>query len=170
MRVFIAIFPPKQVQGTLRDFQMKAIDSLGIKTTQTDQFHLTLQFFGHVSDSEVEVLDEKLRKIAETERGFSVTMDKIVPFPDEKGSILAGAVQKSKELERLCKLLPREPGAKPFNPHITIIRGKKQGIGRQKLATPFLSLTWRANQIHLVKSTLTKEGPIHTILQSYDLQ
>jgi 2'-5' RNA ligase len=169
-RVFVAIAPPLSVRQALVDLDPH-ID--GVHWTQPDQMHLTLGFFGHVSEHIELPLREKLGAIQFG--AFFLPITGIGAFPP-KGSpkivwIGVGTghphlFQLHKRVQDAALAIGLEPNLRPWHPHVTLARCRDVTGGALgkflKLNAEFHAGMFRVDAFHLFCSKLTPAGPIHT--------
>ena len=169
-RLFVAIDLPESTKQFLVDLDPKI---RGVRWTEAAQMHLTLGFFGDVSEDVDLVLREKLSGI---EFGaFFLAITGVGTFPP-KGPpkiIWIGVdrghphlFQVHKRVQEAALAAGIEPELRPWHPHITIARCRDvapQSI--RKFLQSNLDLDAgmiRVEAFHLYSSELTPAGPIHT--------
>ena len=176
MRVFIAIEIPESIKGYIAELQEKIDDKDNkIKPVNKNNIHLTLKFLGEVQPHKITQIKEDLKKIEVGK--FSVYLDKISVFPSKSyiRVIWVGLEPEDKILElqedideNLKKLFKKE---KNFKPHLTLARvkfieDKKKFIDKfKKIKVENKKIG--INNFKLIKSTLTKEGPIYEDLEIF---
>ncbi len=82
MRLFVGINLPKQLKQTLVGFQFE-LQQLGVKASwkSPENFHLTLDFLGELSPSNVPVIVEALVRGAEESKPFNLNVGGLGAFP-----------------------------------------------------------------------------------------
>ena len=153
----------------------------GIKGVRPENIHLTLKFLGDVEeDSEMPRIRGLLREVAIRHAPLVVEIGKTGAFPKTGRMRVAWIGIDSTALEELARdviaTLPLKQGEKPqsFNPHLTIGRVKfSEGINdARKLLDRYRDHhfgTMNVHEFHLMKSTLTPQGPIYEILECFAL-
>jgi 2'-5' RNA ligase len=162
MRLFIAFEVPEHVSSELRRIQ-EQIRQEGIKLVR--QFHLTFKFLGEVDDNKINEIKSDLQKISMAP--FEASLNGIGVFPNMRhiNTIWIG-LEPENRIEELAKKI--DPEQTRFKAHVTIgrvkfIKSKEKLIENiNKVKVP--KLTFRIDNIKLIKSTLTKEGPVYEIL------
>jgi 2'-5' RNA ligase len=168
MRLFIAI-DFNEIKDNLKETQSNIDISLA-NLKQTSEFHLTLKFLGDVEEKDTQIIKEKLNQIKF--KKFQLKLDNIGTFPDEnyirviwigvnpKGQVIELQEQINQQLEEFNFKKDFK-----FHPHITLARvnsitnketfkeNLKDIIPKQK--------TIEVTNFKLIKSTLTKGGPIY---------
>ncbi len=150
-RLFVAIDLPESTRQFLADLEPKI---RGVRWTEAGQMHLTLGFFGDVSEAVDLALCEKLDAI---EFGaFFLPITGIGAFPRKGppkiiwigvGKAHPHLFQVHKRVQEAALAVGIEPELRPWHPHITIA-----------LDAGMI----RVDTFHLYSSKLTPAGPIHT--------
>lgn len=149
----------------------------GVKWVSTDNMHLTLRFFGNLSDGEIETARLCMNELSKLETSFQVRMGTVGCFPSASRArvIWVGVDDGCERLVRLAtELDERFAGAglgrtdKPFSPHLTIGRVRAPRRNPQ-LEEAIRSLTLQGaefmiDELTLTKSELTPKGPIYSPL------
>ena len=180
MRAFVAVELTEEIRAALG----RALDGLArtgapVKWTASKNLHLTLKFLGAVAEEDVPRAVEILRKCAAAAAPFELAIAGIGAFPDLRRPrvIFARGVETPASATALAKRLDREMtrvGAererRPLRAHITLGRVRKPGRmdalkeHMEKLdARDFGRMT--VNEIALIKSDLTPDGPIYTAVE-----
>ncbi len=169
-RLFVAIDLPDETRQLL-----SALDPhvRGVRWTDSAQMHLTLGFFGDVTEEAESVLRKKLSAV---EFGaFFLPITGVGSF-SSKGApkiIWIGVGKAHPHLFQIYKRVQEaalaaglEPELRPWHPHITIARCRE--IAPQALRkflkenAEFDAGMIRVEAFHLYSSKLTPGGPIHT--------
>jgi len=165
MRLFIAIEIPEHISLELRKIQ-ESIKQEGIKLVK--DFHLTLKFLGEIEEKDVEKIKSDLQKIQF--EPFEATLNGAGVFPNMHhiNTIWIGLEPEIK-FEEIAKQI--DPDEKRFKAHITLGRVKfmknKQAFIEKfnKIEVPKIS--FKVDKIKLIKSTLTREGPVYEVLAEF---
>ena len=169
MRCFIAIDLEndyfKELQSQIKD----------IKGTFPKSFHLTLKFLGEVEENKADKIKELLRKIRFEQ--FNIYSSNIGFFPNENyiRVVWIGLEPRDRIIElqkkidnELLKLFPKE---KKFEPHITLARIKYiKDKGKFKELVKNIKvekIEFKVDNFKLMKSTLTKQGPIYEVIETF---
>ena len=179
MDVFFSLMPKRLfVAIDLPDSACQLLAGLdphirGVRWTEPDQMHLTLGFFGDVSED----VELKLRgKLSAIEFGaFFLPVNGVGAF-SSKGvlKIIWIAVGKAhphlfqihKRVQEAALAVGIQPELRPWHPHITIARCRD--VSAQSLRkflqsnAGFDAGMIRVDAFHLYSSNLTPAGPIHT--------
>jgi 2'-5' RNA ligase len=169
-RLFVAIDPSDSTRQLLASLDPHI---RGVRWTQTDQMHLTLGFFGDVSEDVGLKLREKLRAIVFgvfflNVSGVGVFFSKGAPkiIWIGLGKAHPHLFQIHKRVQEGALAVGIEPELRPWHPHITIARCRDvSGQALRKFLqsnAEFDAGMIRADAFHLYSSNLTPAGPIHT--------
>ena len=111
-----------------------------VKWTGEDSLHVTLRFLGEVAEDRARAIGEALAGAVRKVRPFDVTLGGVGAFPDlDDPRVLWIGVERHPALELLANDVEMtlqgfgfEPELRPFQPHLTIGRARKDA-GRKKL-------------------------------------
>lgn len=186
MRIFVAIDFPEKIKEEIKKLleKLKEIDS-NIKWVKPENIHITIKFLGEVAGEEkIENINNRLKEICSSYHNFNISISDIGSFPDWKSPrILWLDVDEGKEeLIKLARVVDKEFGdplfgvekeKRSFNAHITIARIKKtENLEKLKSAIDnliFKSDKIKVQEIILMKSTLTSNGPIYEPISYFPL-
>ncbi|MBW3012400.1 RNA 2',3'-cyclic phosphodiesterase [Candidatus Woesearchaeota archaeon] len=158
MRLFVAVKIPEPVSEELRNIQ-KQLDVKGLKHVK--DFHLTLKFYGEVEDSELDNIKKELSRIIF--EPFQAKLSGIGVFPNEKRiNVVWVGLEPQDKFSKLALQFKENEG---FKPHVTLSRVKfindKEELKDKISQLNVPELTFDVEWFYLVKSTLTKEGPVY---------
>jgi len=169
-RLFVAIDLPESTRQFLADLEPKI---RGVRWTEAGQMHLTLGFFGDVSEAVDLALCEKLDAIEFS--AFFLPITGIGAFPRKGppkiiwigvGKAHPHLFQVHKRVQEAALAVGIEPELRPWHPHITIARCRDvapQSLRNFLKANEDLDAGMiRVDTFHLYSSKLTPAGPIHT--------
>ncbi len=168
-RLFVAIDLPDSTRQLLAGVDPRL---RGVRWTQTDQMHLTLGFFGYVSEDIELKLREKLGAIAFgafflNVNGVNVFSSKGVPkiIWIGLGKAHPHLFQIHKRVQEAALAVGIEPELRPWHPHITLARCRDvsaQAVRKfLQSNAEFDAGMIRVDAFHLYSSNLTPLGPIH---------
>ena len=164
-RVFVAINIPEQVKEHIWKVFSEKIPEQGMKRVEKKNLHITLLFLGHLHESYVRELEEKLRAI-ETLRGFEITLSSIGSFGSRVLWLgVTKNAQKIVELhDEICRLLGISD--ERFSAHVTLARNKR--LSRREFANVVEQLkkeqfeeSFLVESVDIMESILTGSGPIY---------
>lgn len=174
-RCFLALLPGPQLHRQLFDCarQLRArTPSREVRWSRAEQLHLTLAFFGDLSDEQIEKLCDALPARLRGIGPVSSFIDQVSQFPNPANpKVIAALLERSPSLQAVqaqC-YLPGEDPDKHYRPHITL------GRYRRSPHTPVfnpLPVAWQleADEVLLIASELTQEGPVYTELAGFKLK
>ncbi len=172
MRLFIAIPVPEPVQEHFL-FLQKQLPS-DAKITKVKAFHLTLKFLGEVDESKLAVIKQQLATVSFD--AFTAKLAGTGIFPDEKMiRVVWVGLEPADIIKNLQKAI--DESLKDFfeldtrfHPHITLGRVKhvedKQAFRESVQKLQVEPLEFPVTSFELIKSTLTKEGPVYEVLET----
>jgi 2'-5' RNA ligase len=183
VRTFVAVEMPEQVRAQFRDVeaQLRQADA-HVKWVEPHNIHMTLKFLGDVTEDELDRLYRGVDEGAQKCAPFEISLSQLGAFPHlRRPRVVWIGIERGKEpLVQLHKRLedsisgqgfPKEN--RKFSPHLTIGRVKSpRGIDdlvEAIQATPFESESFEINEVVVMESTLTPEGPIYTPLRRVGL-
>ncbi len=177
MRLFIAINFKKGVKYKIQDIiDHLKLSSIEGKFVSTDNLHLTLEFFGDISEDRVVDIINIMNKIST--RSFSLKSSNLGCFNKRSGNIYWIGLKKSKrlldlqkDLHNMLKSKDFELEDRPYKPHITI--GRKitleDNVDLEEYIKPFNKIRIKVNSIELMKSEHIKGRLVYTAIYSKKL-
>ena len=189
IRAFAAIRFPTAVKHKIDQALSPLRDSLDedvVRWVKPDMYHLTLKFFGDVSNDRLNEISLQLYEAATRGAPFSLSVGKFGYFPNiQKPRVLwVGLIDKTQLLAALHGTLESElasigfkPGKRQFHPHITIgrvhRRVEKETIARMRDPLQHFQLDSIADvnvkNVTLIRSDLTPSGPVYTLIDEFPL-
>ncbi len=174
MRVFVAVFPPPEVQEALVQVA-RALPTEAFRLTAPERVHLTLKFLGEVPPEDLPRVTSALERITRYDEPFDAATSGLGAFPSARRAriLWAGIGQGYEEFRALSRaaesLLEPEGFAReerPFMPHLT--------LGRTRQPVPFdpggadhSSLGFAVRKIDLVESRQGDSGLTYPVLAEY---
>ncbi len=182
VRVFVALDLPAPAKEILRQTVEELVKALpsGIRWVDPSGIHLTLKFLGDVDTGQVDVLLKAMESAASVFEGSTLPLSLsglgVFPNAREPRVLWAGVEGDLEALGRLQTLVDQELAElgfarehRPFRPHLTLARVRDQvsqherrrigeAMGQASLACKH---GWEAQEIHLIRSTLTPNGAIY---------
>jgi len=183
IRSFIAIELPDEVKRELAQLSLE----LGkakypfVKWVDMENIHLTLKFLGNIPPGQVAEIAEAMKQAVRGKSPFQLEISRLGAFPGVNQPRViwigvGGETERLLELQRDIdsRLVPLgfAPEKQPFVPHLTIARVRenaspedRKALGRLLASRGFDSPGRIAvDSIKLMKSQLTPEGPIYSLL------
>jgi 2'-5' RNA ligase len=188
VRCFIAIELPDGVKRGLRELQaqLKAGSSAPVKWVDPANIHLTLKFLGNVAAGRINEISLAMTEAARGTSPLSLEVKELGVFPNPRRVQIVW-VGLGGEVDKLARLQQRiesgleklgfPPEGRRFTPHLTLARVRDQAtpLEREKLGQLIAETEFAAadkftvDSVRLMKSQLTREGPIYTRLSSASL-
>lgn len=181
IRVFLAVELSSDVQEKLADLQQQLRKTLPpINWVRPESIHLTLKFLGYVEPSVVPQLFAALEPIGKKQHVFSMDVQGVGVFPKVTHPRilwvgLTGNIQPLHEvvleIEAALEGLGFPPEEKPFHPHLTLARIKRENthvgsvLRQEKILEDNQHLgSLAVDKITLFQSDLDASGAKHTPL------
>jgi 2'-5' RNA ligase len=170
------VFPPPEARQRIWELaeELKKASG-GVKWVERENIHMTLRFFGNLTDAQLESAGACMKETAKLDNPFAVRLVGLGAFPSLTRArvIWVGMEEGRERLSRLADELERrfvEAGLgstdKPFSPHLTIGRVKvpqKNPRLEEAIRTlTFEGAQFMINGLTLTKSELRPGGPIYS--------
>jgi 2'-5' RNA ligase len=180
VRLFVAVNLPSGERRAAHAATRRLREAhLPVKWVAEDALHLTLKFLGEVEEERAVPIGAALMDAVRGARPFEVALGGFGVFPDHaRPRVFWLGVEHHPALELLANDVERAMGAlgfeselKPFRPHLTMGRARKDA--RPAAFTELESLTtdldWttvlRVEGVDLMQSILGPKGPTYRIVQ-----
>lgn len=189
VRSFIAISLPEEVKVGLAQLQaqLKSGEPSSVKWVDPFSVHLTLKFLGNVAVDKVDKITKAMEKAAQGISPFHLEVKSLGAFPNLRRVQVVwvginGEVKKLSQLQQRIESnlspLGFTPELRPFAPHLTLARlrdqassDERQRFGQLIAGTKFEPAhTIKVDSINLMRSQLTREGPIYSQISSVRLK
>jgi RNA 2',3'-cyclic 3'-phosphodiesterase len=183
-RLFVALDLPGRVRRELAAWGHKALADPALRPVGSESLHITLAFLGWLSEKEI----PRLVEIVEASGGSAprVELGNPVPRPERGRPRLFALPASSSETialqaalqKRLVEARLYEPEKRPFWPHVTVARVKREERGSKRPALvgkrlgPLpkdLSQLFRGVRLTLYRSQLQPQGAQYTPLAQVEL-
>lgn len=177
-KLFIAFPLPDIVRSAAEQTQLRLRAALAepIRWTNPEDFHITMVFLGHVTEAQRDKVIFLLEKYSKEMRAVSMRLDRVDVFSHPSSpSVLMIRVAVDDDsirdhIARLKELLSFSSIAvdpRPWQPHITLGRTKRQRPLDMidQISVPVCS--WRATSMTLMRSNVKHAGPTYTTLSTY---
>lgn len=189
IRAFIAIELPRDIKRTLSKMQsrLKSGSRTPVKWVAPENLHLTLKFLGNTDSGKMDDILKAVKDGIGGVRPFTVIIGGLGVFPNPRRPqvVWTGLTGDTPLLAKLQQgmdsaLAPLGFKAenRPFRPHLTIgrVRDSASPAEREDLGRLINTMaaagghTFAVDAVHLIKSRLTREGPVYTVLESIPLR
>lgn len=183
-RLFVAIPLPGRVVTALADIQnalQQTVPQAPIRWTPEHQFHLTLRFLGEVPAARVTELQTELRAACAGQTAMRLQLHGLGFFPHDhhprvvwvglQGQLNALHALQQAVTAAVSSFAETEAAPEKFSAHITL--GRIKGLTPRERALlvqtavqwqPAQPLSWLADRVQLMRSTLGSEGARHACL------
>ncbi len=186
IRAFIAIELPADIKMGLEELEtsLKA-GRYRAKWVAPENIHLTLKFLGGISIDSINNVTQAMERAVTGITPFRLAVNGLGVFPNTQRVqiVWAGVTGNLEKLLQLQKHIDAElknlgfvPESRPFTAHLTIARlrneassSERQLIGQKVIETSFEGGEFKVESVNLMKSQLTREGPIYSRLVSVTL-
>lgn len=185
VRSFIAIELPPELKAELAALEerLKAGRHSFVKWVDPDSVHLTLKFLGGVPVDTIPSIVEAISSAAQPWPPFSLQIGGSGAFPNWQrpqvfwvgiGGEIGGLTALHRELESALSPLGFPPESRAFSPHLTLgrLRDRASAEDRRRFGQWAQSVqfgaqeSFQVNALRLMKSQLTPEGPVYSLLAS----
>jgi 2'-5' RNA ligase len=178
MRIFLAVFPPPEVQRlafAITETLRRSND--GVSWVKLDNLHYTLRFIGEVGEDGARRVGEAAQAAVAGKSSFSATLGGLGAFPNSRrarviwASLAEGAealVAVARALETELRKRGFERADHPFSAHLTLGRvrfPKEDWTARLEAVPPPDAATARfdIDRICVVQSKLSPKGSTYTV-------
>lgn len=171
MRTFLAVPVPEEVREQVSQLISK-LQGGNFKIVKPENYHLTLKFLGEKSDEEINQIKSILKP---TTQKFNATLSGLGAFPSKDyikvlwiglGEGKEEYIQLNQEVDSILSQLNIRK-EQDYTPHLTIARVKnvtdKETL-QNFLKAPIQSEPFEINSIDMMKSELTPQSPVYTLL------
>jgi 2'-5' RNA ligase len=184
IRAFLAIELPASLRSILSQAQDELKKSgADVKWVPVGNIHITLKFFGNITDFQVADISEAVTAMAANQEPFYLTVTAAGAFPSPKsprvvwlgiGGDLEVLRDFHRRLETAFAALGFTPEDRPFSPHLTLGRVKspsgRVALSRCLVQLPIPSPTpFQVGEIVLFRSILSPKGATYLPLKVMSL-
>ena len=180
IRAFLAVDPPQEVLNEIARIQdcLKRAVKGDIRWVRSGGIHLTLKFFGNISESDSANISRVIKNNIVNIKPFTLNTRRVGAFPDVKRPRVLwlgmdGDTDILISLQMAIDVGLQDCGFKkedrPFLPHLTLARIKEQKglIGLAKIiekSEDYTAGSFIVGGLNLFKSNLTPQGAVYTKL------
>jgi len=183
IRAFLAVDPPQEVLnevGRIQNSFKKTVRG-DIRWVRPEGIHLTLKFFGYVSETDIANISEVVKNNIVNVKPFMLNIRSVGVFPSiNRARVLwlgidgdiDVLIKLQKSIDTELQKYGFEMENRSFSPHLTIARIKepKGLIGLAKImekSEEYTAGSFSIGGLNLFKSTLTPKGAIYTKLEYF---
>lgn len=180
IRSFLAVDPPREILDAIAAIQDRLKKSIhgDIRWVRPQGIHLTLKFFGAISEADIANISRIVKNTTSMFAPFSLGIKRVGVFPDVKRPRVLWLgmdgdvdllIRLQKEVDAELQKSGFEKEDRPFRPHLTLARIKEPRglIGLAKIlekGEDYEAGSFSASGLNLFKSDLTPKGAIYTKL------
>ena len=179
MRVFIGIELSESVKDSLFDWQQRLKPyALKGKFTSPTNYHLTLQFIGEATATEIDVLKSVVSSVTDTATPFELSLNHIGEFPKKNKSILWAGTDSSHSLNELYEKVHQtfsqyhlEMKKDLYTPHVTLGRNLvlSESFEHIKKELDGNSIPITVDNITLFESTRINDQLVYRAIQKHQM-
>ncbi len=181
IRAFLAIPLPEKIVQKAQEVQVELGSNLtGIRWVKPAAMHLTLKFFGAISEEDLEKIGQVMLSVGDSHPPFQVHISGLGVFPSPTrakvfwlgvhGDPFLSALYSAFDQELQNSGFPAE--ARPFRPHLTLGRSR-YGLSLQRSVLEHYRDadcgSLQADRVILFQSLLRPEGAVHRPLKTVPL-
>jgi 2'-5' RNA ligase len=184
MRLFLAVFPPPEVQGVV----FAAAESLkrasdGVSWVKRENLHYTLRFMGELGADGARRVGEGADEAAAAGSPFAAALGSLGAFPTARRArvLWAGMTEGAEPLTRLARSLEAalkkrgfDAADHPFSPHLTLgrVRDPRHDWTDRLAAVPLdpAATRFTVDRLCVVESRLSPKGSTYTTLHEAPLK
>ncbi len=179
IRTFLAIDLPEEIKIQIENIQNRLKTALrGIRWTRPEGIHLTLKFFGNISENQIYNISGIVEKDTVSIRPFTLNISTLGIFPNSKrprvlwlgiGGSVEILLNLQKEIERDLESIGFKRENRTFKAHLTLgrVKSPKDAKGLSEIIENervYDTGSFCAGGVTLLKSDLTPQGAIYTKL------
>ncbi len=169
MRLFIAVFPPPDVQqAAYRAADPMRLGHDAVAWVRRENLHYTMRFLGEVDDVAAARATAAMNEAAGSRPRFGAALGGFGAFPSARRArvLWLGMLQGAEPMRLLSRALDEalsrqgfEPPDQAFEPHLTVGRVRAAGDWTARLIdAPTVEARFQVDRLRLVKSTLVAGG------------
>lgn len=183
IRLFLAVDPSQEVLnevGRIQERFKKTIQG-DIRWVRPEGIHLTLKFFGYVSEADIANISQVVKNNTVNIKPFMLNIRRVGVFPSVNRARVLWLgmdgdidvlIRLQKEIDIELQGYGFEMENRPFSPHLTLARIKepKGLIGLAKImekSEEYVAGSFSVDGLNLFKSTLTPKGAVYTKLEYF---
>ena len=179
LRLFTCVWLPHELREEIINFQKEIMKlPIKVKCVEVENLHFTINFIGNVKDEDVKSLKEKLDVSVGDINKFDVKLSglKIIPTEEFIRVIGINIKDNSDQVSNLIKKVGKSIGGKYYEKQkLTLCRVKK--IFDKERIKNFIEKnrdieigSFQVNSVALVKSMLTRGGPVYETIHESKLK
>ncbi|MBN2414408.1 RNA 2',3'-cyclic phosphodiesterase [bacterium] len=182
-RLFIAAAIPEAIKREIAALQRHlGRHDCDVRWVRSPALHVTLRFLGETPERLLEQVKEAVKTVADATWRAELSVEGTGFFPNRRNPkiVWVGVTQGADVLSGMAAMLDREleqhgfePERRPYSPHITIGRIRRAGDADSLIddaGRGFEAMSMPLRDILLIESDLRPNGPVYTVLGTYNLK
>ncbi len=181
IRAFLAIPLPDEIVHKAQEVQAQLGSThRKIRWVKPDAMHLTLKFFGAISEEDLEKIGQVMLSVGDSHTPFEVRISGLGVFPSPaRAKVIWLGVHGEPFLSALYSAFDQElqdigfPGeSRPFRPHLTLGRSRYGLSFQRSVLDNYQDIdcgSLQAERVILFQSLLRPEGAVHLPLKTIHL-
>lgn len=188
LRLFVACEIPEDAKAGITEItrQLREHSGNDVRWIKADGVHVTLKFLGEVPEKKLPQIKLAIQEAVVGHSPFELEFSNIGVFGGREGLRImwvgiAGDVLRLEALVRAMNaalaVVGFEPERRPFRPHLTLGRVRDEVATRRRAEievavgkTKVPQVTWRTNQVSLMRSRITPQGAMYDVLATFPLR
>ncbi len=178
LRLFVCAWVPEELKEKIINFQ-EEIKNIPIKAkfVERENLHLTITFLGNIREEEVGSLKKKLDMITKDTERFQINLSGLKVIPNENYvRVLGISIKDNGEMADLIKNIGNAVGGKYYETNkLTLCRVKT--VKDKNNLRDFIEKNhdvkigdFEVKNIALVKSVLSRNGPLYETVEKFELK
>lgn len=178
-RVFLALNLPDEAKDKLAQLADQAGDLPAARWVSSENFHVTLKFFGELSDQRQALACETLARLDETVQPLALQGLGLFPLRGQPETLWVGVVptpdllRLQRRIEKSLSQVGFAPEGRNYHPHVTVARLHEQGdpslLARFLARHALFKLNTVATSFSLFASHPTSQGSVYSELERFPL-
>lgn len=168
MRLFTCVWVPDAFREKIKKFQQEMINlPIKAKFVELNNLHLTVSFLGNVNEDKVEYLKNRIDLSVEDTKKFNIKLGGLKIIPNENYIKVFGIQVVSEEMPELIKKVAKYVGG-DYHEATKLTLCRVKNIMDKRKVKEFIEKNrnveigdFEVKSVALVKSTLTRSGPIY---------
>ncbi len=183
MRLFVAVQIPEELKEKAKEVQNKLAGIRDAKMVEAENLHFTLKFLGETGEEKVQEIKIAIEEACANSKAFEMSIAGIDAFPSKNYARAVWLCVKDglEQMESLMEVIDGKLSLigfakeKEHIPHLTLAR-VRSGRDKAKLGKLLESLEkseigkMHVKEVKLIKSTLSRHGPVYEEVHSVKLK
>jgi 2'-5' RNA ligase len=174
-RLFVGIFLPDELKESISEIQDSITKMpMRAKLVEPENLHLTVTFLGETPDEKIDEISKKLGSVCSRYKSFTAKIGGVMLIPNENYiRVIALDVKSNNDvLENLRKDIVREIGGDSYPVHLTLARVREvadKNFVRENSKSLNVEKFFSVDSVHLIKSTVSRRGPVYESIHESEL-